>query len=90
MLLNFYVWIGEIDQRHGFANCKNDLGNFLYWCKKIGVPMKMTKTQTPTTTITIYGIESIKMETRLPLDIVRKVKQKLLDMQGQIYVIVKH
>lgn len=59
--------------------CRNDLASFLFLCKKIGVPIKMEKTQAPTTNIVIYGIEvdSVKMECRLPVDKIQKIKDKL-------------
>lgn len=39
----------------------------------------MEKTQAPTTNIVIYGIEvdSVKMECRLPVDKIQKIKDKL-------------
>lgn len=57
-------------------SCKNDLTNFLFLCKTIGVPIEMAKTQTPTTKLKIYGIEidSDLMESRLPSDKVDKIK----------------
>lgn len=62
-------------------SCKNDLTDFLYLCKTIGVPIKMSKIQTATTSIIIYGIEidSCKMEARLPVEKVDKVRKHLLD-----------
>ncbi|XP_061175932.1 uncharacterized protein LOC133184874 [Saccostrea echinata] len=80
-ILDDFFFIGPADS----PNCEKDLTNFLYLCRKIGVPIKMSKTQTPTTIITIYGIEidSTRMEARLPFDKIRKVKQKLLDMLGK-------
>lgn len=78
-ILYYFFFIGPADSQ----SCKNDLTNFLYLCKTIGVPIKMSKTQTPTTSIIIYGIEidSCKMEARLPVEKVDKVRTHLLDMQ---------
>lgn len=54
---------------------RSDLTHFLYICKKIGVPMKMSKTQPPSTKIIIYGVEiySEIMQARLPIDKVEKI-----------------
>lgn len=51
-----------------------NLTHFLYIWKKIGVPIKMSKTQPPSTKIIIYGIEidSKKMQARLHIDKVEK------------------
>ncbi|XP_078330524.1 uncharacterized protein LOC144624540 [Crassostrea virginica] len=77
-ILDDFFFIGPANS----SNCKNDLTNFLYLCKCIGVPIKMSKTQTPTTIITIYGIEidSDLMEARLPVDKVEKIKKQLVQM----------
>jgi hypothetical protein len=62
-ILDDFFFIGPASS----PECKNDLTNFLFLCKMIGVPIKMSKTQTPTTKIIIYGIEidSDLMEARL-------------------------
>lgn len=48
--LDDLFFIGLADSQ----SCKNDLTNFLDLCKTIGVHIKMSKTQTPTTSIIIY------------------------------------
>lgn len=52
---------------------------FIFLCKSIGVPIKMEKTQAPTTNIVIYEIEvdSVNMECRLPVDKIQKIQDKL-------------
>lgn len=49
-------------------NCKNEFTHFLYLFKTIGVPIKMSKTQSPSTSTFIYGIEigSTKIKARTP------------------------
>jgi hypothetical protein len=61
------------------SKCKEDLTNFLYLCKKTGIPINMAKTVVPSTTITIYGIEvdSDAMECRLPQDKISKITARL-------------
>ncbi|XP_056009591.1 uncharacterized protein LOC130046335 isoform X1 [Ostrea edulis] len=61
------------------SKCKDDLTNFLYLCKKTGIPINMAKTIVPSTTVTIYGIEvdSVAMECRLPPDKITKMTQCL-------------
>lgn len=71
-ILDDYFFIGPADSQ----SCKNDL------CKTIGVPIKMSKIQTPTTSIIFYGIEidSCKMEARLPVEKIDKVRKYILVM----------
>lgn len=78
-ILDDFFFIGPAD----LPNCKNDLTHFLFLCKSIGVPIKMSKTQTPTKSIIIYGIEidSTEMEARLPSGKVEKIRTHLLNMQ---------
>ena len=52
-ILDDFFFIGPPNSE----KCRDDLTRFLYVCKKIGVPIKMEKTQVPTTKIVIYGIE---------------------------------
>ncbi|XP_062614297.1 uncharacterized protein LOC134276023 [Saccostrea cucullata] len=77
-ILDDFFFIGPANSE----SCKNDLTNFLFLCKNIGVPIKMSKTQTPTTKIIIYGIEidSDKMEARLPADKINKIKMHLVEL----------
>lgn len=81
-ILNDFFFTGPA----GSNNCKKDLTNFLFLCKRIGIPIKMSKTQPPTTKITIYGIEidSVEMEARLPPDKVEKVRKNLRKMGNKI------
>lgn len=78
-ILDDFFFIGPADSQ----SCKNDLTNFLYLCKTIGVPIKMSKIHTPTTSIIFHGIEidSCKLEARLPVEKVDKVRKYLSDMQ---------
>lgn len=72
----------------------NDLTHFLYLYKTIGVPIKMSKTQTPTTSIIIYGIEidSCKMEARLPVEsqFLPSATTRTLYLRKKEYVFGKH
>lgn len=52
-ILNDFFFIGPADSQ----SCKNDLTNFLYHCKTIGVPIKMSKIQTPTTSIIFMSLK---------------------------------
>jgi hypothetical protein len=74
-ILDDFFFVGPPDS----VSCRNDLASFLFLCKSIGVPIKMEKTQAPTTSIVIYGIEvdSTKMECRLPLDKITKISDQL-------------
>lgn len=52
-ILNDFFFIGPADSQ----SCKNDHTNFLYLCKTIGVPIKMSKIQTPTTSIIFMSLK---------------------------------
>lgn len=52
-ILNDFFFIGPADSQ----SCKNDLTNFLSHCKTIGVPIKMSKIQTPTTSIIFMSLK---------------------------------
>ena len=80
-ILDDFFFIGPA----GSDSCKNDLTNFLFLCKKFGIPIKMAKTKPPASKITIYGIEidSDKMEARLPPVKVEKVRESFRDMKGK-------
>jgi hypothetical protein len=52
--------------------CKKSLEQFISMCDVLGVPIKSEKTEGPSTTIVFLG--SSRMEARLPLDIVEKIK----------------
>ena len=60
-------------------SCANDLQKFLAVCKEIGVPIKEDKTVGPCTCLTFMGLEldSGKMEARLPVDKLEKVRHLL-------------
>ena len=57
--------------------CLSDVNNFQNLCQRLGVPLKDSKTVLPTTCLTIYGlgVDSIKMEVRLPEDKLYKLRQ---------------
>lgn len=63
--------------------CSEDLARFLYLCKKLGIPIKDGKTETPRTVIKIYGIEvdSSQFVCRLPCEKVEKIRNKLKDIK---------
>ena len=56
--------------------CLQDVHSFDALCSRIGIPIKQAKTVLPTTVITIYGIEidSVAMESRLPVDKLERLK----------------
>ncbi|VDI80146.1 Hypothetical predicted protein [Mytilus galloprovincialis] len=70
-LLDDFFFVGKA----GTNECSIALNTFLALAEKLGVPIKDEKTQTPTTCITIYGIEidSQSMIARLPQDKIEKV-----------------
>jgi hypothetical protein len=86
-ILDDFFFVGPSNSK----KCSDDLASFLYLCKTIGVPIKMEKTQTPTTKLTIYGIEvdSDSMECRLPLEKINKVKSKLEEFKRRKKVTLK-
>lgn len=69
-ILNDFFFIGPRDA----LECRNELTYFLYICRKIWVPINMSKTQSPSLKIIIKGIEidSLTMQARLPIDKVEK------------------
>ena len=62
-----------------FLKAKLDLDNFLEMARKLGVPIKDSKTVPPCTIISFVGIEldSVAMEKRLPQDKLDKVRSQL-------------
>ena len=51
LMIFFFIW-----PKHSHK-CLHYLNQFVFVCKDIGIPIKVEKTQLPTTVITIYGIE---------------------------------
>ncbi|XP_071948797.1 uncharacterized protein [Antedon mediterranea] len=76
-ILDDFFFVGPKDSN----DCHNALSQFLYLCDKIGVPIKASKTVTPTNVITIYGIEvdTVLMECRLPLPKITKTVTKITE-----------
>lgn len=74
-ILDDFFFIGPPNS----SACRNDLNTFLALSERIGVPIKMEKTQFPCTKLTIYGIEvdSTEMESRLPPDKIEKIRSAL-------------
>ena len=72
-ILDDFFFIGPAKS----SQCRDDLTNFLFLCKQVGIPIKMQKTQPPTTKITIYGIEvdTEAMECRLPYEKLTRLKE---------------
>ena len=67
-----------------FANatkkgCQSDLDTFLTFCKELGVPISVDKTEGPANCITFLGIEidTINMTIRLPEEKLTKLKTLL-------------
>ena len=52
-MLDDFLFIGPTHS----LKCLNDLNHFILMCKDNGIPIKMEKTQFPTTVITISAIE---------------------------------
>ncbi|XP_021367155.1 uncharacterized protein LOC110459297 [Mizuhopecten yessoensis] len=63
----------------GSSKCMEDLANFLTFCQHTQIPIKQSKTVNPCTQLTFLGIEldSSKMEARLPMDKIIKMRQLL-------------
>jgi len=75
-LLDDFFFIGPSKSN----KCLQDVICFERLCKRLGIPLKQSKTVYPTTKLTIYGIEidSINMECRLPNDKLFKIRQLLV------------
>ena len=71
-VLDDFLFIGS----PATQECMHSLQSFLTLCENINIPIKHTKTVYPSTVICFLGIEldSIQMESRLPLDKVDKIK----------------
>ena len=65
--------------------CQMGLDAFLEICKNVGVPIADEKTQGPCTTLTFLGIEldSLDMESRLPIDKLEKCQSSIRDAIGR-------
>lgn len=74
-MLDDFFFIGPKDS----SKCKSDLDKFLSMCAISGIPIKKEKTISPTTVLTIYGIEidSIALVCRLPVTKLHKVRDSL-------------
>ena len=74
-ILDDFLILGPAESK----NCSKDLQKFLAVCKEVGVPIKKEKTVGPCTCLTFMGLEldSVKMEARLPVDKLEKVRQLL-------------
>ncbi|XP_062593507.1 uncharacterized protein LOC134254984 isoform X1 [Saccostrea cucullata] len=74
-MLDDFFFIGP----KGSSKCQADLEKFLSICEQSGIPIKEEKTVTPTTVITIYGIEidSNTLLCRLPEAKLNKVRDSL-------------
>lgn len=74
-IIDDFLFVGPA----GSNKCFEDLSKFLKLCQSLGVPIKEEKTIFPTTALTIYGIEvdSIKMESRLPVEKLLKIQNCL-------------
>lgn len=80
-LLDDFFFVGEADSNA----CSVALNTFLCLAEELGVPIKSEKTQSPSTCITIYGIEidSSRMIARLPQDKIAKITSLLLEFKGR-------
>ena len=78
-LLDDFFFVGKA----GSNECSVALNTFLSLSDELGVPIKSEKTQSPSTCITIYGIEidSTKMVARLPEDKILKITSLLHDFK---------
>ena len=71
--------------------CDRALQSFIKLCSDMNIPIKHSKTVNPCTVITFLGIEldSVKMESRLPLYKVEKIKKLLNEFMGLQKVTLK-
>lgn len=92
-VLDDFLLVGPPD----YNACLSNLNKFLNMADTLGIPIKHEKTVLPCTTLTFVGIEldSVKMEKRLPLDKLVKIrglleefkkrrKVKLVELQSPI------
>ena len=86
-MLDDFFFIGP---KHS-QKCLHDLNQFIFMCEDSGLPIKMEKTQLPTTGITIYGIEvdSNAMICRLPDQKLVKIRLKLQEVKQRKKVTLK-
>ena len=63
-----------------YENCLHALRSFLHMCSDIGIPIAQEKTHMPSTSMTFVGftLDTLKMESSLPLDKLAKAKDLLL------------
>ena len=78
-LLDDFFFVGKANTN----DCSFALNTFLSLSEELGVPIKPEKTQSPSTCITIYGIEidSTKMIARLPEDKISKITSLLQEFK---------
>lgn len=62
--------------------CQRNLDLFFSFCDEIGIPVNKSKTCLPATVSIVHGIEidTVKMELRMPLEKVEKIKMALQEM----------
>ena len=86
-MLDDFFFIGP---KHS-QKCLHDLNQFIFMCEDSGLPIKMEKTQLPTTVITFYGIEvdSNAMICRLPDQKLVKIRLKLQEVKQRKKVTLK-
>jgi len=74
-VLDDFLFISPADR----IKAKNDLDRFLEFANKLGLPIKDEKTVFPTTMLTFLGLEldSDKMEIRLPMDKLERLRELL-------------
>ena len=70
--------------RHESKECASALVTTLRICSILGVPIKLTKCEGPTTTLTILGIEvsTCNMQLRLPTEKLRSINQAVRKWRG--------
>ncbi|XP_062604845.1 uncharacterized protein LOC134266643 [Saccostrea cucullata] len=86
-MLDDFFFIGP----HRSDACQASLQRFLSICQESGIPIKSEKTEGPTTTLTIYGIEvdSIEMVCRLPEAKLLKIRDRLHEAKNRKKITLK-
>ena len=79
--LDDFITLGTPDSLH----CQHNLAGIMNTCKDTGVPLEEEKCEGPAQVITFLGMEldSIKMEIRLPVDKLERLRTLLMDWKGR-------
>lgn len=74
-ILDDFIFVGPAKSH----KCQTDLNNFLSLAAQVEIPIKNEKTVQPSAVVDVHGVEldTIKMETRLPLEKITKIRSML-------------